>query len=151
MPVRHRRYGGTPQTALAYYIEQHSRRWIEAWLDTVKTDGGTSHYHDAQNPEELIRDTEALYHYLALWLRTAKWDPRIDRHYKRIGRTRREAGFPLNEVIRASLLAKRQLWDGIAAGHQLSTGLELEAAKAIGMFYDRAIYYTIVGYEQNKG
>jgi hypothetical protein len=148
VPVRHRRYGGTPQTALADYIKQHSRRWVEAWLATVKTDGGTSHYHDAENTAELIRDTEALYHYLALWLGTAEWDRRIDPHYKRIGQTRREAGFPLNEVVRASLLAKRHLWDGIAADHRLSTELELQASKAIGMFYDRAIYYTIVGYEE---
>ncbi len=150
MPVRHRRYGGTPQTALADYIKQNSRRWIEAWLDAVKTDGGTEHYHNVEDTAELIRDTEALYHYLALWLRTAKWDSRIDPHYERIGRCRREAGFPLNEVIRASLLAKRHLWDGIAAGCQLSTGLELEASKAIGWFYDRAIYHTIVGYEQDQ-
>lgn len=150
MPVRHRRYGGTPQTALADYIKQHSRRWVEAWLEAVKTDGGTSHYHHAENTAELIRDTEALYHYLALWLRTAEWDKRIDPHYKRIGRTRREAGFPLNEVVRASLLAKRHLWDGIAADRRLSTELELQASKAIGMFYDRAIYYTIVGYEEDE-
>lgn len=150
MPVRHRRYGGTPQTVLADYIERNSRRWLEAWLDDVKTDGGTEHYHDVEDTAELIRDTEALYHYLALWLRTAKWDRRIDPHYRRIGRTRREAGFPLNEVIRASLLAKRHLWDGVVADHQLSTALELDASKAIGMFYDRAIYYMIVGYEQDQ-
>jgi hypothetical protein len=150
VPVRHRRYGGTPQTALADYIKQNSRRWVEAWLEAVKTDGGTEHYHAVEDTAELIRDTEALYHYLALWLRTANWDPRIDPHYKRIGRTRRKAGFPLNEVIRASLLAKRHLWDGVVADHQLSTALELKASKAIGMFYDRAIYYTIVGYEQDQ-
>lgn len=147
--MRHRRYGGTPQTALADYIQQNSRRWVEAWLDVVKKDGGTGHYHNIEDTAELIRDTEALYRYLALWLGTAKWDRRIDPHYKRIGRARREAGFPLNEVVRAILLAKRHLWDGIA-GRQLSTGLELEASKAIGMFYDRAIYYTIVGYERDE-
>ncbi len=150
MPVRHRRYGGTPQTALADYIEQNSRRWVEAWLETVKRDGGTPRYHDIEDAAEFIRDTEALYNYLALWLRTARWDPRIDPHYERIGRTRREAGFPLSEVVRAILLAKRHLWDGIVADCQLSTALELQASKANGMFYDRAIYYTIVGYEEDE-
>jgi hypothetical protein len=150
VPLRHRRYGGTPQTALADYIEQHSRRWVEAWLETVKRDGGTPRYHDIEDAAEFIRDTEALYNYLAMWLRAAKWDPRVDPHYERIGRTRREAGFPLSEVVRAILLAKRHLWDGIVADCQLSTALELQASKANGMFYDRAIYYTIVGYEEDE-
>ena len=150
MSLRHRRYGGTPQTALADYIKQNAHRWVETWLDTVKTDGGTPCYHDIEDTAELTRDTEALYHYLALWLRTAKWDPRIDPHYERIGRNRCAAGFSLSEVIRAILLAKRHLWDGIVADCQLSTALELEASKAMGMFYDRAIYHTIVGYEQDE-
>lgn len=151
MPVRHRRYGGTPQTALATYIEQNSRRWVEAWLNAVKADDGTPRYHDIEDTSELIRDTEALYNYLAMWLRTAKWDPRVDPHCERIGRTRRAAGFPLSEVVRAILLAKRHLWDGIAADRQLSIALELDASKATGWFYDRAIYHTIVGYEEDAG
>ena len=113
----------------------------------MQEDDGTPHYHQYPKPQELIRDAEALYHYLALWLNTAEWDSRIDPHYERIGRTRRIAGIPLSEVIRATMLAKRTLWDRVSADRKLSIQLELEACKAIGMFYDRAIYYTVVGYE----
>lgn len=147
MPFRHRRYGGTPQTLLAEYIERNARRWVEGWLEEVQRDPATPHYHDYEDSEELLRVAEALYNYLALWLHTAEWDPRIAPHYRRIGRDRKRDGFPLSEVVRATLLAKRHLWDEIAADQKLSTALELEASKAIGMFYDRAIYYTIEGYE----
>lgn len=144
---RHRRYGGSARTTLADYIAENARTWVSSWLEEVRRDPATAHYASYGDTEELIRDTEALYHYLALWLRTGSWDPRIDTHYHRIGRDRRERGFPLGEVARAILLAKRHLWKGIADEQRLSVALELEMAKAIAMFYDEAIYHTILGYE----
>lgn len=144
---RHRRYGGTPKTVLAQYIAEHADGWVESWLEEIATEPTTRHYRGYPDQEELKRDTAALYHYLALWLSTGEWDPRIDPHYQRIGRDRRGQGFPLSEVISAILLAKRHLWNGIMSGPVLSVALEMEATKAISLFYDKAIYHTIVGYE----
>lgn len=148
MAVRHRRYGGTPQSVLASYIVDHADEWVEAWLKEVRQERTTPAYHSYADTEELRRDTLALYHYLSLWLRTGDWDPRIDTHYHRIGRDRRMAGFTLSEVISAILLAKRHLWNGIIAGKQMSVALELQVSKAISLFYDKAIYHTILGYEE---
>lgn len=147
MPERHRRYGGTPRSVLAGYIAEQADDWVDGWLREVQEEPTTKHYRGYADKEELRRDTAALYHYLALWLKAGDWDPRIDPHYRRIGRDRRAAGFPLSEVISAVLLAKRQLWNGIMAGPVLSVALQMEASKAISLFYDKAIYHTIVGYE----
>ena len=147
MVVRHRRYGGTPQSVLAGYVIEHAKVWVEAWLEEVRIEKTTPSYHRYANTDELKRDTLALYPYLALWLRTGEWDPRIDDHYHRIGRDRRAAGFSLSEVISAILLAKRHLWNGIVADKQMSVALELQVSKAISLFYDKAIYHTILGYE----
>ncbi|MDX1622549.1 MAG: histidine kinase N-terminal domain-containing protein [Gemmatimonadota bacterium] len=148
MPVRHRRYGGTPQTVLADWIAERAEKWAEEWYEDIQREPTTARYREYEDRDELIRDTTALYHYLSLWLRTGEWDPRIDPHYRRIGRDRREAGFPLSDVISAILVAKRHLWNGIIAGRQLSIALELEVSKAISLFYDKAIYHTILGYEE---
>lgn len=147
MPVRHRRYGGTSQAALAEYIADHADEWAASWLGEVQREETTPHYRAYPDPGELRRDTAALYHYLALWLRSGEWDSRIDPHYQRIGSDRRAAGFRLAEVVSAILLAKRHLWNGIIASRLLSQALELEASKAISLFYDKAIYHTIAGYE----
>jgi hypothetical protein len=147
MVVRHRRYGGTPQSVLAAYIVKHAAEWVDAWLPEVREERTTPTYHSYADVEELKRDTLALYHYLALWLRTGEWDPRIDTHYQRIGRDRRAAGFSLSEVISAILLAKRHLWNGIIVGKQMSVALELQVSKSISLFYDKAIYHTILGFE----
>lgn len=147
MRVRHRRYGGTPQAALADWIAERTDQWVKAWYEEVVREPTTARYADYPDRDELERDTAALYHYLAVWLRTRDWDPRIDAHYQRIGRDRHEEGFRLSEVVSAILLAKRHLWNGIVAGRHLSIALELEVSKAISLFYDKAIYHTVVGYE----
>ncbi|MGH7567186.1 MAG: RsbRD N-terminal domain-containing protein [Gemmatimonadota bacterium] len=147
MAVRHRRYGGTPRSVLAAYIVQHAPEWVAAWLSEVRAERTTASYHDYADTEELKRDTLALYHYLAVWLRTDDWDARIDPHYQRIGRDRRAAGFTLSEVISAILLAKRHLWSGIVADKQMSVALELQVSQAISEFYDKALYHTILGFE----
>lgn len=147
MAVRRRRTGGTSQSVLAEYVVEHAEEWVTAWLHEVQQEKTTPSYHRYADTEELKRDTTALYHYLALWLRTGEWDSRIDAHYHRIGRDRRAAGFSLSEVISAILLAKHHLWNGIIAGKQMSVALELEVSKSISLFYDKAIYHTILGYE----
>lgn len=150
MQVRHRRYGGTPQSRLGEYITQNADVWVESWLDTVRREETTPTYHTYGDTAELLRDTKALYYYLAIWLRRGEWDPRIDPHYRRVGRDRWREGFPLSEMVRAIQLAKRALWNGIIAGNQLSIALELEVWKAISVFYDQATYHTVLGYEEAR-
>ncbi|HKY61102.1 MAG TPA: RsbRD N-terminal domain-containing protein [Gemmatimonadota bacterium] len=147
-PVRSSRFRILPQLRLSRYIASHVKVWVAEWLEKVREDPATSAYASYPDTDELRRDTEALYHYLATWLRQGEWDPRIDPHYQRIGRDRRREGFPLSQVIAAILLAKRTLWDRIVEDKQLSVALELEVTRAISRFYDRAIYNTVLGYEE---
>lgn len=147
-PARYRRFRIAPQIRLARYIAGHAKEWVKEWLEKVREDPATAEYASYVDTDELLRDTEALYHYLATWLRHGEWDPRIDPHYQRIGRDRRREGFPLGQVIAAILLAKRTLWDRIVEDKQLSVALELEVTRAISRFYDQAIYNTVLGYEE---
>lgn len=146
--ARYSRFRILPQIRLARYIADHVKEWVTEWLEKVREDPATRAYAAYTDTSELLRDTEALYHYLATWLRHGEWDPRIDPHYRRIGHDRRQEGFPLSQVIAAILLAKRTLWDRIVEDKQLSVALELEVTRAISRFYDRAIYNTVLGYEE---
>jgi len=147
MPTRHRRYGGSARATLGKHVAEHAAEWAKSWFDVIQSEETTRRYRDHGDPDELLRDTEALFNYLALWLSTGEWDERIGAHYRRIGRDRSRQGFPLSTVVNAIILAKRQLWDRIIADNLLSTALQAEASKAISQFYDQAIYHTIRGYE----
>ena len=150
MILRRRRYGGNSRSTVAEHIAQHAGEWVDAWLEAVRRDPTTPHYHDYADTHGLARDAEALYDDLGRWLSTEEWDPRIDSYFERSGRVRREEGFRLSEGVSATLLVKRQLWDGMIAGRQLPAALELEIANAIRLFFDQAIYRTALGYE-SKG
>ncbi|MGH7572015.1 MAG: RsbRD N-terminal domain-containing protein [Gemmatimonadota bacterium] len=150
-PAPTRYFSIAPQIRLGRYIAGHAKKWVKEWLETVQQDPSTPAYASYGDTDELLRDTEALYHYLATWLRHGEWDPRIDPHYQRIGRDRRREGFPIAQVIAAILLAKRALWEKLVENKPLSMALELEVTRAISRFYDRAIYNTVIGYEETPG
>ena len=61
-------------------------------------------------------------------------------------------GVPLSAVVYAWLLCKRHLWAFVRRNDLANTELELyeeeEVAVRIGEFFDRAIYHTIRGYEE---
>lgn len=147
--ARQGRFRILPQLRLARYIADHAKEWVKEWLEKVREDPATSAYASYADTAELMRDTEALYNYLATWLRQGVWDPRIDPHYRRIGAQRRKEGFPLSQVVAAIVLAKRTLWDRVVEDKALSVALELEVTRAISRFYDQAIYNTVLGYEQS--
>jgi len=75
----------------------------------------------------------------------------IERVYTALGRQRREEGFSLSEVIQALIIARRHVWLLVDSEGFLDTALDLRNAidlvnRSI-LFFDRAIYFTAVGYE----
>lgn len=75
----------------------------------------------------------------------------IERVYTALGRQRREEGFTLSEVIQALIISRRHIWLLVDSEGFLDTALDLRNAidlvnRSI-LFFDRAIYFTAVGYE----
>ena len=79
--------------------------------------------------------------------------------YTELGRKRYREGLPLHEVILAFMLIKRHLWVFIQekqffeSTYEFSQALELN--NKVVLFFDRVIYFVIMGYEEellkNKG
>jgi hypothetical protein len=69
-----------------------------------------------------------------------------------LGAQRREEGFSLAEVIQALIIARRHIWLKVQSEGFLDTILDLnqamELSNRVVLFFDRAIVYTAVGYEQ---
>ena len=61
-------------------------------------------------------------------------------------------GFALSEVIQALLVIRRVLWFKVQSDGFLDTALDLNMALALYnrvlLFFDRAIYFTSLGYEK---
>jgi hypothetical protein len=75
----------------------------------------------------------------------------IEHRYKEIGARRARQHIPLSEVVHAIVLTKENLWDFLKSEAVMDRAIEimgeLELLQMLEMFFDRAIYYASVGYE----
>jgi len=94
-----------------------------------------------------------VYSNLDSWLKTDKHtEGEVKRVYTELGRTRFREGIPLYEVILAFMLIKRHLWLFVQRESLFNSTVELHQALELNnkvvYFFDRAIYFVSMGYEQ---
>ncbi|MGC9324858.1 MAG: hypothetical protein ACP5G0_08955 [Desulfomonilia bacterium] len=94
-----------------------------------------------------------VYRRLDSWLSKDKERTGIKEHYIELGKKRFEESIPLNEVVMTLLLIKRHLWLFVLENQPDQSAFELtlslELNNKVVLFFDRAIYYTVTGYEES--
>ncbi len=92
-----------------------------------------------------------LYHNLGRWLGEQS-DAVVQAAYAPLGRTRHAEGIPLSEAIYATILVKEHLRNYIRRAAAVDSAVELyqeaELNLMIGHFFDKALYFTVKGYEE---
>jgi len=92
-----------------------------------------------------------VYRDLGDWL-GAKTDANLEAWYRALGRRRCTEGVDLSEVIYALILTKNHLEDYVRTSGLADSAVELyqeqELFRLIDYFFDRALYYAALGYEQ---
>jgi hypothetical protein len=71
-----------------------------------------------------------------------------------VGARRSQEGIPASQLAWALMLSKGQLWAFVyregGAERALELYGELEFLETLDRFFDRAVYYSLNGYEQDK-
>jgi len=100
---------------------------------------------------ELRERVYEIYRHLGEWL-LGKNELDIEQRYRQIGARRAQQKVPLSEVMQAIVLTKENLWDFLKSEAVMDRAIEimgeLELLQMLEMFFDRAIYYAAVGYEE---
>jgi hypothetical protein len=100
---------------------------------------------------ELRERVYEIYRHLGEWL-LGKNELDIEHRYREIGSRRAQQNVPLSEVIQAIVLTKENLWEFLKSEAVMDRAIEimgeLELLQMLEMFFDRAIYYAAVGYEE---
>lgn len=137
---------------LVQLIEEHAEQLTQEFLKDVQTNPKTSSYHNVST-DELHSRTYEVYKNLSDWL-IDKTEKDVEEKYLALGKRRRTEKIPLSQVIYALALTKSHLIDYVKRSGLADTALEfyqeLELFHLVTQFYDRAIYYTICGYEEGK-
>jgi len=131
-------------------VETHANALAEALLKKTQASPLLPDYNNVP-AEELKQRVQEIYRHLAVWLRKSNSD--IEKRYLEIGAQRAQQGVPLSQLVWAIVLTKNNLWEFLKKEAVLDRPAEicgeLEVEELFGQFFDRAIYYAAMGYEQS--
>jgi len=99
---------------------------------------------------ELQHRTYEIYRHLSDWLLSATL-PDVEEKYIGLGCRRARQGVPFSQVMFAVHATKQNLWEylwqeGLLEPEDLIR--EMELLRSLNQFFDRALYYAAIGYEQ---
>jgi len=136
---------------LVRLIETHSQALAAGLLDQVENSKLTPNFKRNVPPEDLKERVYEVYRHLGEWL-MGKDELQLEQRYLKIGARRADQQVPLSEVIWVIILTKDNLWEFIKKESVVERPVEvfgeLEMLQLLEQFFDRAIYYAAVGYEQ---
>lgn len=136
---------------LVRLIENHSDKLADSALKRLKEDEKTRGYFGRVPPEDFRAAIAEIYAHLGEWL-MGKSELEIEVRYIEIGRRRAAQGVLLSELNWAIVLTRDNLWEFLKSEDTLERPTEvfgeLKLLQLLEQFFDRAIYYAAVGYEQ---
>jgi hypothetical protein len=135
---------------LVELIETHSDQLANSLVEKVKSSPYLPEYRNVP-PVDLKERVKGIYSHLGEWLEKRREED-VAARYTEIGGRRAEQGVPLSQLNWTIVLTKENLWEylkrsSVAADLKELTG-ELEMLQLLDQFFDRALYFAAVGYEQ---
>jgi hypothetical protein len=135
---------------LVRLIEGHSEALAQGLAEQIRKSERTADFHKIP-PKDLRLAATEVYRNLGEWL-LQKTESDIESRFKAIAARRAAEGISLHQLAWALMLTRDHLWyflrqqalpDNIVALHG-----ELELEQLINQFFDRAIFYAILGYNE---
>ena len=137
---------------LVRLIERHSEQLADGLMSKLRNSDRTSEYRKIPQ-DELHKAAHEIYRNLGDWLIT-KTESDIEVRYSQIGARRVEQGVSICQFVWAILLAKEHLWAFLQRESMVDTApelySELELLQLLDLFFDRAVYYAVVGYDRAR-
>jgi hypothetical protein len=137
---------------LVELIETHSDQLSDSLVEKVRQSPLLPEYRNVP-PADLKDRVKGIYSHLGEWLEKRK-EKDIEARYTEIGARRAEQDVPLSQLNWTIVLTKENLWDylkrsAVASDLKELSG-ELEMLQLLDQFFDRALYFAAVGYEQHQ-
>ena len=144
-------YGAPVSKNLVELIERSADELTNQYLEDVKQHSHLPTYR-AFDEKELYKRAYRVYSQLGKWISRETTKEEVRSYWTALGRQRRREGFPFSEIALSLCHIRRLLWGKIQAAGLMDTALDLYQAMdlyhRVIVFFDRAIYYSAVGYEE---
>jgi hypothetical protein len=134
---------------LVHLIESHSDLLAENLLRKLQYSARSADFRRV--PEAEVRErVYAIYRNLSDWLLN-KTDTDIKHVYTHLGYRRASQGVSMSALCWSIMMTEENLWDFLESQGLRESVVDilghLELLRMLDQFYDRAVYYAIVGYE----
>ena len=135
---------------LVQLIEAHADKLSEALIHKLKNANECSELLSKVPAHELKHRTYEIYRHLSDCLLSQTLSE-VEEKYIGLGVRRARQGVPFSQVMFAIQTTKQVLWDyflleGLLEPEDLIG--EMELVRSLGQFFDRALYYCAIGYEE---
>lgn len=131
-------------------IERKAETISELLIADIRTNKYTGAYHDMAQ-ETLRNRVIHVYKNLGTWL-TEKTDENVRKRFIQLGAARYEEHIPVSQIVYALLLSRIHLLEYLQHHSLSDTAYELyrekELRHRVVRFFDKAVFYTVYGYEQ---
>jgi len=135
---------------LVRLIETHSQALAAALLTKVQESEHTRDYRKVP-PDELKERVYEIYRHLGDWL-MGKTEFDIEKRYREIGARRALQQVPFSQVVMVIVMTKENLWEYLKKESVMDRPMEvfgeLEMLQMLEQFFDHAIFYAALGYEE---
>lgn len=139
--------------ALIAFIRDHAKEVTKAWFEDVRTNPTTVSYRKI-DPDLLVDRCSTAISQFRRWLKGHEADQEVRAFYRTLGQERKAQGFAMHEVLSSQTLLRKHMF-----GYARSQGVwqrpidvyrVLELNRRIALFFDKAIYHTIRGFEEDR-
>ena len=131
-------------------IQEHASELTNRLIEDLLSREETRSYRTLDR-DTLYRRVFDVYSRLDAWLSGDKAKGEIRNHYMELGRQRFREDIPLEEAVMVLMLIKRHLWLYVQEGNFFDSTFmfhqALEFNNRVVLFFDRAIYFTTMGYQ----
>jgi len=138
---------------LVRLIETHSDQLARGLLERIENSERCREFVQKVPPDDLKDRVYEIYHHLGEWL-LKKTERDVEQRYTAIGERRASQGVPLSQLMFVIVATKENLWEYVTREAMLDRPVELfqelELFQLVEQFFDRAVYFGAIGYEQHR-
>ena len=135
---------------LVRLIEAHSNELSRGLTEKIRTSDRTPDFRKIPS-EDLRLAAAEVYRNLGEWL-LQKTESDIETRFRAAGARRAADGVRMHQMVWALLLSREHLWQFLRhqsfADNVVALYGELELQRVLNQFFDRAIFYAVLGYEE---
>ena len=132
-------------------VQRNSEKIVDLWLNDISTNPSTRGYHQFDK-EDLFQRAMFIMGQFEAWLKGEKGESEFKEFYTGLGSHRRKDGMTLEEIISSLSLLKKHIWMFTYSFGVREKAVDIyrmfELGERLVYFFDRAAYYTVMGYLQ---